>query len=113
MEKITVIARNYQWTCGDGCCSESKQRYEFKYGEEYVHFDNIYCEPAETKEQFISAMKQKGTYDIFEAIKKRLLLEVDEIPEKVLKLLYAPFSTLGEILEQIEFEYVYTLDEYD
>ena len=113
MERITVIARNYQWECGDGCCSESKQRYELKYGNDFFYAENIYCEPSQIKEGFISEMQYKSSYEMFEAFKKRLLIEETEIPMPLISLLHEPFTTFGEVLEKIDFDYIYTLDEYD
>lgn len=52
--KLKIVARNYEWDCGDGCCSESKRQLIYFDEGSSVEFDELYnTSPPETKDEMI------------------------------------------------------------
>ena len=107
MEKLTIIARNYYWECGDGCCSEGRQQYELKVGNNKFHFETLYETPCYTKEEFIREIDYKGNIG---TMAEAILEEFEEVES-----LLTPFelNSLSSILKHIDFDFIYTDNQYD
>lgn len=62
---LKIIAQNYQWSCGDGCCYESKHKLHFfiKDSEDnrYVKFycEDLYGDGIELYQEVVNYYNQK------------------------------------------------------
>jgi hypothetical protein len=109
---LKVIARNYHWDCGDGCCSESRMTYELMDGTDKFYVETLYSDPASSKESFLSEIDAHGNFDMFEALRERLKQEENQSDE-LIKVLDNPFADLHDLMKLIPFEFIHTEDEYD
>ena len=102
MEKLTIIARNYEWECGDGCCYESRRTYELKEGSDKFYVDTYYHEVASSLHELL----YKNDGEMIEAILNRYT-KVEA------KLSAFERYSLEAVLKHIDHEFIYTDDQYD
>lgn len=88
--KVQIISRNYEWDCGDGCCSESRRQVEIYTETEDKFFgENIFPQPPEFLE---TVLQNEAVQEFLTTIQSRAELSGTD---------------------QFEFEFVYTETEFD